>query len=304
MSNLIPSREFAADGVSPNQLSRMVQAGELVRVRRGAYARPGDNPLSPIAAHLRLLRATLPTCDPSAVVSHVSAAIVHDLPVWNSRLDRIHLTRDREGGGRTRRLTRVHAAALPTRDVVEVDGFRVTAIPRTVVDLARSLPVGEAVAAGDAALSRVSRAELERAVAGQAGRTGVGRARWVVSFLDPDSESAGESFSRVVLHQAGLPRPEPQYEVFGPDRRLVGRCDFGWPQFGVLGEFDGKKKYSDLLRRPGQTADDVLIDEKKREDRLRALGWIVIRWMWNDLYKPEPLIAQLRAAFEIGRSFV
>ena len=123
----------------------------------------------------------------------------------------------------------------------------------------------------------------------------------MVGLLDPRSESAGESYSRVVFHLAGLPAPEPQYRVPTPDRRFLGRCDFGWPALGVLGEFDGKKKYGRLLREPGQTAEDVLIEEKRREDRLRALGWIVIRWMWRDLYRPDALITQLRDAFAIGR---
>ena len=84
----------------------------------------------------------------------------------------------------------------------------------------------------------------------------------------------------------------------------MGRCDFGWPDLGVLGEFDGKKKYGELLRRPGQTAEDVLVDEKRREDRLRALGWTVVRWMWSDLYRPEVLIQQLRAALSRGHRLV
>ena len=57
--------------------------------------------------------------------------------------------------------------------------------------------------------------------------------------------------------------------------RLVGRCDFGWPKVKVLGEFDGKKKYGELLRRPGQTAEDVLIDEKRREVRGKWVVWMV-----------------------------
>jgi hypothetical protein len=88
--------------------------------------------------------------------------------------------------------------------------------------------------------------------------------------------------------------------VFSPDGRFVGRSDFGWPDFGVLGEFDGKTKYGELLRRPGQTAEEVLIAEKMREDRMRELGWVVIRWMWHDLMRPEPLINRLRQGFLRG----
>jgi hypothetical protein len=49
-----------------------------------------------------------------------------------------------------------------------------------------------------------------------------------------------ESMSRVRLMEEGLPRPEPQYEIFGPDGRLVARVDFYWDDHKTVGEFDGK----------------------------------------------------------------
>ena len=177
MSPITSSRDFAADGISPNELTRMVRAGELIRLRRGAYADPDEGPLDPRAGHLRVLEATLPHCDPTAVVSHTSAAVVHRLPVWDEHLARVHVTRNREGGGRRRRLTQVHGGALPDADVTNVGGLRVTTLARTVVDLGRSLPLVQAVAAGDAALSRVDRATIEQVLARQAGRTGIARAR-------------------------------------------------------------------------------------------------------------------------------
>lgn len=301
MPRITLSRDLAADGFSPGELARMTRNGELVHLRRGAYAEPVEGELDPRVAHLRLLEATVPQCDPAVVVSHTSAAAVHGLPVWNEQLGRVHLTRDREGGGRTRRLVQIHGAALDDTEVLQMATLRVTSLARTVVDLGRSLPLAQAVAAGDSALTRIDRRELERVLGRQAGRTGIGRARRVVRLLDPRSESAGESYSRVVLHLAGLPAPELQYRVCMPDGRFVARTDFGWPELGVLGEFDGKKKYGKLLRRPGQTAEDVLVEEKRREDRLRALGWIVIRWMWRDLQQSDALVQQLRAALANGR---
>jgi hypothetical protein len=47
--------------------------------------------------------------------------------------------------------------------------------------------------------------------------------------------------------------------------------------------------------------EEVLIAERRREDRLRELGWVVIRWMWQDLTRPEALIGRLRKAFDRGR---
>jgi hypothetical protein len=301
MTRIHLSRDLAAAGFSPDDLTRMTRAGDLVHLRRGAYAEPVDHDLAPRLLHLRLVRATLPQCGPGAIVSHTSAAAIHDLPVWREHLDRVHLTRDRRGGGRTRRWVRVHGAPLSEADVVETGGLRVTSLARTVVDLGCSVPLVQAVAAGDLVLTRIDRREVERVLGRQAGRTGIGRARQAVALLDPLSESAGESFSRVVFHQAALPAPELQFSVMTSGGRFVGRCDFGWPEFGVLGEFDGKKKYGELLRQPGQTAEDVLIEEKRREDRLRALGWVVIRWMWSDLVHPEPLLARLQNAFASGQ---
>ena len=298
MPRITLSRDLSADGYSPGELARMTRAGDLVHLRRGAYAEPTDGELDPRVAHLQLLEATVPQCDPGAVVSHTSAAVLHDLPVWSEHLNRVQLTRHRRGGGRTRRWVQVHGVPLPESDIVDVGGFRVTSLARTVVDLGCRLPLAQAVAAGDVASTRIDPAEVVEILRQQAGRTGVGQARRAAALFDARSESPGEWFSRVVFHLARLPAAELQYNVLTPDGRFVGRSDFGWPDFGVLGEFDGKQKYRELLRKPGQTAEDVLIDEKRREDKLRALGWIVIRWMWYDLtHHPEALIAQLRQAF-------
>jgi hypothetical protein len=301
MSGIWLTRDLTADGFSPSELSRMIRSGELAHLRRGAYATPAEGQPDPRVAHLRLLEATVPLCDPAAVVSHTSAAAMHELPVWSEQLTRVHLTRDRPGGGRTRRWVQVHGLPLPDSDIVKLGGFRVTGLARTVVDVARTLPLTQAVAAGDVALTRIGRAEIAEALDRQAGRTGIGKARRAVALLDPRSESAGESFSRVTFYLARLPMPEPQFSVFAPDGRFLGRCDFGWPDLGVLGEFDGKAKYGELFRKPGQTAEEVLIAEKLREDRMRELGWLVIRWMWQDLIRPEPLIGRLHQAFTRGR---
>lgn len=76
----------------------MLRSQELTRVRRGAYAEPAAD-LDP-RVHLQLLEATVPQCSSAAVVSHMSAAVLHGLPVEDDALDRVHLTRFREGGGK------------------------------------------------------------------------------------------------------------------------------------------------------------------------------------------------------------
>src|SRR5215218_9922945 len=129
--------------------------------------------------------------------------------------------------------------------------------------------MSQAVAAGDRALALgLTRAELEAGLLVMERWPGVRAARRVVAFLDIRSESAGESMSRVRLMEEGLPRPELQQEIFGPDGRLVAPVDFGWEAHKTVGEFDGKIKYGRLLE-PGQRIEDVIFDEKIREDAVR-----------------------------------
>ncbi len=230
----------------------------------------------------------------------MSAAAVHGLPLFSDGLKRVSLTRDRAGGGATRRYVRVYGGTLPEEDITELAGMRVTTPARTVVDLACTLPPFQAVPIGDAALRRgLTPAEVAETLE-RAGRRVPGSVRpgERSSMLDRRSESVGESASRVVFRDRGIPKPEPQFEIV--DGAFTAWVDFAWPEFRTIGEFDGKSKYGELVPE-GKTPADVLFAEKEREDRLRALGWQVVRWIWTDLLHPTALIRRLHAAFERGR---
>ncbi|SDS19220.1 Transcriptional regulator, AbiEi antitoxin, Type IV TA system [Friedmanniella luteola] len=287
--------DLLAEGYSHNELAQSARRGELVRLRRGSYLDPDEVSEDAALRHRQLVGATLPL--PGAgVVSHLSAAVVHGLPVWGDPLRLVHVTRT-SGTGRREGHLHLHVTPLGPADVVQVDDLAVTALARTVVDLARSLPLQQSVAAGDAALRKgLTSGELATALDEAQGRPGVFAARRAVRLMDARSESAGESASRVVLHQCGLPPTDLQHQVFDDRGRLVGRSDFAWPEHRTLGEFDGRVKYGRLLR-PGQTPEDVVWEEKRREDALRDRGWQVVRWIWADLLRPDLLVERLGRAF-------
>jgi hypothetical protein len=235
---------------------------------------------------------------PDAVVSHVSAAVLHGLPLWNAPMDRVHVTRDRRSGGRRSRFLHLHAAALDPDEVVLLGGVAVTSVARTIADLARLLPFEPAVVPADAALHRplVTGAELAEAVERSSNRRGNGGARRVVAFADGRSESVGESRSRVGIARCGLPAPVPQWDVRSAAGVWLARVDFGWPELGTVGEFDGRVKYGRLLR-PGQDAAEAVVEEKRREDALRDEELRVRRWMWDELDGVETVAHRLRRAF-------
>lgn len=283
------TRDLNAEGLDSGTIRRMVRDQELFRIRRGAFAVQLDEGAR---RHLQLIQATVPRLGPDNVLSHISAAVLHGLPVDARLLDRVTVTQPSRGGSRIGRYAHRYRTPLPERDIEVVGGFSRTVLARTVFDLGRCIDLGFSVAAADAALRRgLSRQALAGQLAAAPRRPGVARARVMIELADARSESPGESLSRVTLWRLGLPAPELQIEIAA--RGHGYRCDFGWPEFRVVGEFDGKTKYADLLR-PGETAADVVMREKRREAHLRAAGWSVVRWTYADVLNPERLDGLVR----------
>jgi hypothetical protein len=276
----------------------MVRAGSLQPVRRGAYVEYA--PDDPAALHTLLVEASVAELSPDAVVSHVSAAVLHGLRVWGVPLDRVTVTRARRrSGARAGSRVHVHCAPLEADEVVLVEGVPVTSVPRTVVDVARTAGFEQAVVVADAALEAglADEGMLAAALARWSRWPGLPAARRAIGFAAPGSGSVGESRSRVAIAQAGLPAPLLQWEVRRrSDGAFVGRVDFGWPRQRTVGEFDGRVKYGKLLR-PGQDPTDVVYEEKRREDALRAEDLAVVRWTWPDLTNFAPVAARLRDRF-------
>ena len=175
---------------------------------------------------------------------------------------------------------------------VVVHGVRVTSPARTIVDLARTGCLEDAVAAGDFALSRglMAHADLAAEIAVvPPGTRGLPGARLAVDPMDGASGSPGESLSRVRMFRLNLPRPLLQSE-FRDDRGRIGFSDFAWP--GVVGEFDGKKKYGTEFAEDGGEVQEILWREKQREDRLRRQVRVA-RWTWAVALDPARLAATL-----------
>jgi hypothetical protein len=166
-----------------------------------------------------------------------------------------------------------------------------------VLDLCRTVPIEQAVAAGDRALAYgLVRTVLDDCLAQMTRQPGIRQARRAVALLDPRSESPGESVSRVRLRHDGVPAPELQQDIYAGNGKFVARVDFYWEDQRTIGEFDGKIKYGRLLK-PGQSMEDAIFAEKVREDALRDLGWQIVRWLWADLYRPGVICDRVLRAF-------
>jgi hypothetical protein len=126
----------------------------------------------------------------------------------------------------------------------------------------------------------------------------------VVRLVRPGAGSLAESLGRQLMWREHLPEPVLQFEVYDHHGHLVGCCDYAWPEYGVLGEFDGKEKYG-RLRRPGESVQDAVIREKLREDALREItGWLMIRIIWRELFTPTATAARIREQLRRGAALI
>jgi hypothetical protein len=234
------THDAARRGWSRTELSRGVATGVLRRVFTGVYVRTD-------VADTMILRARAArlVMSPHSVLCDRTAAWIHGIdvfryaeletvPALESFVLRGHDPTDRaDCHGGTRDL-------LP-EDWCVIDGVRVTTPVRTAVDLACRLSRREALAALDAFAREhgLTVAEMTRLLQRYRRRRGVIQARELVQLADPRAESSGESWTRLEIHDNGLPDPEPQFWVVingVPTYRL----DLAYPKAKVLVEYDGE----------------------------------------------------------------
>jgi hypothetical protein len=274
--------------------------GELVRVTPGRYVRSEDwAELSPEDRVVVRATAALDRLGRPAVLSHSAAAALWGMPLVGTPGPTTSVTDPGRGRTHTGAHVTKHAAPLTEGDWTTLEHVRLTTPGRTAVDVALTATRSQAVAALDHCLrTRLCTLDDYLAALDRRGRVrGRSRATWTGAFASPLAESAGESVLRVAVDGLGFPPPELQHP-FRDHAGLVGHGDFWWEDAGVLDEFDGVKKYRAAEYRNGLSVEDVVVKEKLREDRLRALPEVrgVVRTVWRDLHRPAQLVAALERA--------
>ncbi|QNK80880.1 hypothetical protein [Nakamurella sp. PAMC28650] len=288
-----------AGDLSPGQIRAQTRHGQLHRLRPGRYT-DGSNWRASDAVQQHRIRALElgHWLGQRAAISHESAAVLHGIQMPHTVLARVHATWPASTGRSSTANVRPHRSQLDGPDVAWLEGIQVTSPARTVFDVARSAPWWRAVPVADSALQLrlCSVADLAAVLASNTRTPGAFRARRVIEFADGKAESVGESICRLQFARIGLPVPNLQAVVPGLGPGHQARVDFDFPEHSTVSEFDGMIKYGRLLD-PGQTAGDVVVAEKIREDRLRDTGRQCVRVIWADSRQSEAVLARFRAAF-------
>lgn len=174
---------------------------------------------------------------------------------------------------------------LPRSDVVERRRLPVTSPLTTTFDLARHLPLDEAVVAVDMALhgALVGLRELRAYAAANRGAWGAVQARHVLTLAEPRSESPMETRLRLLLVLAGLPRPQAQAELCDERGAFLARADLYYPTYRLAIEYDGG------------THRDSLVTDNRCQSRLVAAGYRLLRFTAADLHnQPDAVVAAVR----------
>jgi very-short-patch-repair endonuclease len=169
-----------------------------------------------------------------------------------------------------------------------VSGVPTTTPARTAFDIACRNSVGNAVAAVDA-LARATRfnvADAQVLANRYKGHRNVRRARRALTLINAGAESPRETWLRLLLIDAGYPRPQTQIPVYGEYGELVALLDLGWEDVKIALEYEGDHHRTD--RR--QFHRDIA-----RYEALPDLGWITVRVTAEDM--PGGILRRVAAAW-------
>lgn len=275
-------------GVYDEPFLRSTVAGELtdhqlyhdfVRVYRGVYLSKHVE-LTPITR----ARAAALFTGPAAILTGFSAAAVYRAK-WIDAHEPAEVIRS--GHWRAPPGMIVHNWRIEPDEHGVVRGIRVATPARAAFDLGRRLARIPAIVAIDALCNAtgLKPADVLLLAARYKGMRGVARLRAILEDVDGGAESPPETHTRLVLVDAGLPRPATQIRIPNAAGRVFARSDMGWWQWRVLVEYDGADHWNRTQR-----AWDI-----ERLARLEELGWTVVRVGAELLYdRPGDLVDRVR----------
>jgi predicted transcriptional regulator of viral defense system len=265
--------QLAELGLTDTAVHKRVATGRLHRIHHGVYA------LVPRELLKRegLYMAAVLACGPGAVLSHRSAARL--LELRNHGYTRIEVTVARRSG-RTHSGVAVHrSTTLTDRDITIVENIPTTTVARTLFDLAEFVNARQLERAFDQA-DRMDVLNLG-AINDQLTRNPTRRAAKVVRNLlnthyigSTPTDNEFEDAFLGLTRSLGLPDPEVQYYIDPGDGDGPLRADFAWPDRRIAVETDGRKTHGTR---------QAFENDRRRDQRLIAAGWRVIRITWRQL---------------------
>lgn len=267
-------------GLGTRAVQHRASAGRLHRIHKTVYS------LVPKALLKRegLYMAAVLACGPGAVLSHRSAAVLHQLRDWGYTSIEVTVP---GRSGRTHPGVVVHrSTTLTAKDVTVVNNIPVTSLERTLLDLAEIVDQRQLERAFDQAeiVEGLDLNRINEQLARNATRPGAKKVRHVLENHYIGSTPTENDFEEALLtltRALSLPDPEVQFWIDPGDGGPSIRADFAWPDRRVVVETDGRQTHG---------TKQAFEADRRRDQRLIAAGWTVIRTTWRQLkHRPHEL---------------
>jgi hypothetical protein len=187
----------------------------------------------------------------------------------------------------------IHDQRLLADEFRLVDGLLATTPERTAYDIGRRGSIDRAIARLDALMQATGCkvGEVLEVANRHRGARGIRQLEAALALVDTGAQSPRETWLRLLLIRAGLPRPTTQIPVVVKEGAQKYFLDMGWEQLMVAVEYDGEQHRLDRW----QYAKDM-----RRREALDRLGWIVVRVINGD--REAEIVSRVRDALEIRSS--
>jgi very-short-patch-repair endonuclease len=255
--------QLVALGVTDDVLRRWLERGRLYRVQPSVYS------LTPtVLPRGRMLAAAL-TYGCEAALSHRAGAAIWDLGPWPTGVIDVTVPRNAKPRGGTR----VHVARV---ERVMKDGFPITTVTRTLIDLAGVLPIGRLRDAFEHA-ERLRLLDANRVSEEMHGRRGAKKIRVVLAECEAPEPAKNEleRALRALCREYGIPLPSQNVVLLGYE------VDAFWAPSLVV-ELDGWEWHK--TRRAFE-------EDRRRAAVLEAAGYRVLRFTWRQLKQERAAVA-------------
>jgi very-short-patch-repair endonuclease len=266
-------------GLTVKVIDKRVAAGRLHRIHQGLYA-VGHRFLTP-RGHLM---AAVLACGPDAVLSHRSAAYLHD--ILDDSRNRVDVIAPNRRGRAPRALKAHRDGTLTPIDRVMIDGIPCTSLARTLLDIAATESSATLrYAVSQAEVEEVfDLAELVELLNRSGGRRGVARLRLAIEHHDPLEQEARRELEKKLVRlwkRSRIPDPEINGHLLVDGIALMP--DFIWREARLIVEADSRKVHGTAT---------AFEKDRLRDQRLAAAGWTVIRVTWHQAMNEPERVAQ------------
>ena len=270
--------QLRAAGLSPAGVRRRVEAGWLHRFHRGVFA-VGH----PALTDRGRWAAAVLAGGPGAVLSHRSAGALWGLLPEAATLDVTVSGRHRH----PQPGVVVHANRLAATHTTRIDGLPVTALARTLLDLAEVLSIGELAQCIDRTGNRLRPELIPSMIIDHRGRHGLKPLRQALLITRPQhvlTRSELERRGLKLIEAAQLPEPEVNVRLHGYEVDLL------WRAQRLVVELDGRRWHDNPAARER---------DSRRDTNLLCRGYRVMRLTWRQVVnEPTWVTSRLRRALQ------